>query len=252
MKKFLQLGLLLNFVWCHDNYAAIYEINKLKEVLGYLQPGKAQIVVFDIDNTLLRAPSDLGSDQWVSCIVKQNISKGLAPIQAWDQILPTYFHIHRHINLVTTEPNLVDTVSQIEQACDHTICLTARSSMSLVQITLDQLTRNNLNFHVPEINHAQLNLPGNAVYQDGVLFCGHSCKGQVLKQFLAACHYQPVEIILVDDKEYNLLAVQDELAKSGIEFTGLRYAGCDGWIASLDMAQAQQELEKFLVVHPLV
>jgi len=251
MKKFLNLILFLNCLILSDLEAKISTIHSIRDVIKYLSPKTSRIVVFDIDNTLLRAPTDLGSDQWVSFIVKQKVAEGMSHSDAWNQILPTYFHIQRHINLVPTEPDIVDSVGEIEQMCDHTICLTARCPIHLTTITCAQLIKNNLKFQVPEVNHTQLTLPGDSIYQDGVLFCGHSCKGEVLVNFLRACRYMPKEIILIDDKLYNLEAVEKQLANHGIQFTGLRYAGCDALILSLDMVKAKQDLDELLLQYPL-
>ena len=251
MKKILYLFLLLNYAIISSIKAQIHTIQTIKEVMAYLSPNDSQIVVFDIDNTLLRAPSDLGSDQWVGAIAKQNITNGMSYLAAWNQILPIYFHIQNYINLVPTEPDIANSIQAIEQLCKHTICLTARSSAQLITITCEQLAKNNLNFQVPEIDHTRLNLPGDSIYQQGVLFCGHNCKGQVLVSFLQACHFKPSEIILIDDKLYNLESVEKQLANYNIKFTGLRYAGCDELVSNLDMTKATQELDVFLLQYPI-
>jgi len=250
MHKILKLILTASLLISLQLPAEIYEIKSIKEVLNHLDSREAQIVVFDIDNTLLCPKQDLGSDQWFSYVAKQNMINGLNQIEAYDQILPTYFHIQKYINLLPTESDLAGSVKEIEQVCDHTICLTARS-LQLLDITIEQLAKNNLDFHVPEINRAKLDLPQNSIYQDGVLFCGHNCKGQVLKQFLAACHYTPTQIILVDDKRYNLESVEKQLSLVGIKFIGLRYAGCDERIAGFNINQANQDLVDFLSRYPL-
>lgn len=249
MKKALNLILSFSCFVSVNLGADIHTISNLKDITAYLATNRSQIVVFDIDNTLLRAPSDLGSDQWVSYLAKQNMANGLTYVSAWDQILPMYFHIQKYIDLIPTEPDVVGTVTEIEKVCKHTICLTARSQY-LLALTCAQLAKNNLKFQVPEVDHAKLNLPGNSIYQEGVLFCGHSCKGDVLVNFLKACHYVPDEIILVDDKLYNLEAVERQLANFGVKFIGLRYAGCDHLIAGLDMVKAEQELAEFLAKYP--
>lgn len=248
--KNLQLFLLLNCGVVFNLFTQIHTVFNLNEVLSYLSISKKQLVVFDIDNTLLRAPTHLGSDQWISAIVKHNMTNGMSCHEAWSQILPLYFHIHKYIDLVPTEDNVVDTISEIEKICKHTICLTARCPINMVEITCQQLAKNRLIFQVPEIDHLKLTLPGNSVYQNGVLFCGNNCKGDVLMHFLKACHYSPDEIILVDDKLYNLEAVAKQLANFNISFVGLRYAGCDSLIADLNLLNTNEELDIFLEQYP--
>ncbi len=253
MYNLLKITFILNLFTSLNFVAAeIHEIKNMKEVLNYLDPKIAQIVVFDIDNTLLSPADDLGSDQWFSHLVKQHVANGRDQIAACDQVLPTYFHIQNYINLVPTELDLVASIKAIEQACAHTICLTARSPLKLINVTLEQLAKNKLTFNVPEFDHVRLALPENSIYQDGVLFCGHSCKGLVLRQFLDACHYTPTQIILVDDKLYNLQSVEKQLNLAGIQFIGLRYAGCDERIANFDFDRTNQDLESFLSKYPLL
>lgn len=250
MVKKLQLFLVISLFICQLD-AQVHEIQKIKEVFNFLKPNCKQIVVFDIDNTLLCPKTHLGSDQWVSNLVKHQTVMGLDQNSAWKKVLPLYFHLSKYIDLLPTEADLPVTVKSIEQACSHTICLTARSPLNLLEITLKQLANNNLSFRVPEIDHSQLVLPEQSYYQDGVLFCGINCKGQVLIQFLAACHYVPDEIILIDDKLYNLQAVAKELSALSINFVGLRYAGCDEHINNFNFQQTELELAEFLINHPL-
>jgi hypothetical protein len=241
------------FVACLISFslsAQIYEITSIKEVLHYLDATKKQIVVFDIDNTLLCPAQDLGSDQWISNLIKEKTSTGLTNQEAWEQMLSLYCHIQKFTTLMPTEDNLINSIHQIETACNHTICLTARS-LCLADLTLKQIFNNNLFFQVPEIDHTRLNLPDDSIYQDGVLFCGNNCKGLVLIKFLEVCHYKTTTIIFVDDKLYNLQAVQKQLANTNIQFIGLRYAGCDARIARFDAQQTNQDLVQFLKLHPL-
>lgn len=237
--------------------ARIYQISRISNVLKYLvseskPPNNLskKLVVFDIDNTLLNPSTDLGSDQWVSYKVKEGLDTGMEMQAAYDKVLPLYFHMCNYIELVPTEKKLVAEVRDIEKNCDHVICLTARSTC-LAEKTFEQLDKNNLLFDVPEIDHEKLELPNGSLYQHGVLFCGHNCKGNILSKFLDAINYIPDEIIFVDDKEKNLTAVQGPIEGRNIKFTGLRYTGCDKRVAAFNMDQANKEQKEFLKKHPL-
>lgn len=162
MIKYLNIAFITSLI-SFNLSAQIYEIASIKEVLNYLDASQKQIVVFDIDNTLLCPAQDLGSDQWISNIVKEKISTGLTNQETWTQILPLYCHVQQFTTLVPTEDNLVNSINQIENTCDHTICLTARS-LCLADLTLKQLFNNNLFFQVPEIDHSRLNLPNESIY----------------------------------------------------------------------------------------
>lgn len=250
MLKKLNLSLVASLLVNLNVFAEIHEIKQISQVLNYINTNQKQMVIFDIDNTLLCPAQDLGSDQWFSYHLKKHMLNGLDLDTAVNLILPTYIHLQNHLELVPTEANLVNNIKLIELACNHTICLTARS-LGLVTRTCEQLAKNQLFFQVPEINHGKLNLPNHSLYQDGVLFCGNNCKGTVLIKFLQACHFVPNQIILVDDKLYNLQAVEKQLSEINIHFVGLRYAGCDERIANFDSTKTQIELDNFLAQNPL-
>ena len=222
------------------SWTSIQTISKLREVLNYLNPGKRSLVIFDIDNTLLTTKTDLGSDHWLCDHLKRGYS--------FPELSELYFHINNRMDLVPTEPDLIETIQEIEQNCDHVICLTARSG-NIIDQTLLQLKRNNLNFHVPEINYDDLVLPDQSHYHDGVLFCCNHSKGDILNLFLTATHYQPEQIILIDDKLYNLDAVLKTVPAS-INFTGLHYTGINYKINQFDPQQTQGELLEFIAQHP--
>ena len=252
MKKLFHIALCISILFTANIDARIYQISRIANVLKYLISETKltkKIVVFDIDNTLLNPASDFGSDQWVSYKVKENLDMGMEMQAAFDKVLPLYFHICDYTELVPTEDNLITEVRDIEKNCDHVICLTARSTC-LEEKTFEQLDKNNLLFAVPEVKENELKLPNGSLYQHGVLFCGHNCKGNVLSKFLDAIDYIPDEVIFVDDKEKNLTAVQGPIEGRGIKFTGLRYTGCDKRVAAFNMDKVNQEQEEFLKKHP--
>jgi hypothetical protein len=250
MSNFKKLFLLPSLAFAFTIQAQIYEIETIEQVQNYLKHDQKQLVAFDIDNTLLCPEQDLGSDQWFSYLLKQKLQAGLNINDAVNQILPTYLHIQNHISLIPTEADLAQKIKVIETICNHTICLTARS-LKLIPNTLKQLKLNQLNFCVPEINHACLELPCESHYEEGVLFCSNNCKGSVLIKFLQACHYKPELIILVDDKLHNLQSVAKQLNNCNINFIGLRYTGCDQRVARFDAEATNLALIKFLEQHPI-
>ncbi|HLB40972.1 MAG TPA: DUF2608 domain-containing protein, partial [Candidatus Babeliales bacterium] len=101
------------------------EIQSISETLDYITEADC-LVVFDLDNTLINPPTDLGSDQWFNHLVNEQLAVGLDASAAVAKVLPLYFHVHDQINLVPTEPELHLTLAQICTKCNHMIGLTAR------------------------------------------------------------------------------------------------------------------------------
>ena len=208
------------------------EIQSIKEVAQHFNAQKRILAIFDIDNTLLH-PTDnteLGSDQWFSHHVRENIKKGMTSEDAIQAILPVYTHLHLFI--------------------EHVICLTART-FPLIERTIEQLNNNNLSFHIPKFDDFEWTLKHPCFYKQGCLFCGSNCKGDVLVSFLEKMDYKPEVIIFVDDKESYLYAIEHVAKKLNIEYIGLRYAGCDKRVKKFDAAQAEIDLQEFLVRNPL-
>lgn len=239
--------------------AGIVEISNIKDILNYLDINQRSIVVFDIDNTLLRPTTSLGSDEWFSSLVEENLvinheiklknSKDV--ISAVNKSLPLYFHVNSKIDLIPTELDLSKDVRDIESCCGHTICLTARS-LKMVDITLKQLEKNGLVFKVPELSSQDLIMKFNypCTYKEGVLFCGNNDKGKILLFFLDNINYIPEHIIFVDDKIKNIKSVEKASISRGLKFTGFLYTGCEKFVKSFNKDLVNKELEKFLSKYP--
>ena len=221
------------------------QIQSIKEVISHMQ-NKRTLVVFDIDNTLLMPHTDLGSDQWFCYQLQKEMNTGKKTQEAVDTILPLYFHIQHHIDLTTTEPCVHEEVTRLKKQGAYIICLTARSN-ELAHRTVAQLQKNQLNFCMPE----QQEYTGPYLYLDGILFCNNSDKGEVLATFLDTTEYMPEIIVFIDDKEKNLYAIEMMTKKRGIEFVGLRYAGCDERVKLFDKEKTEKELQEFLAIQPL-
>ncbi len=249
MKNLIKSTLLFTF-FLIVHLQARQEISSIKEVAQFLDAKKSILVIFDIDNTLLEASTDLGSDQWFSYRLRQYIEQGMHIDDAVKQILPLHFYINLLINLITTEPTLADDILSIKNNCEHVICLTARS-LPLAERTLQQLHQNNLYFHIPELDDIYWIIKQPCLYKQGCLFCGQNCKGDVLSAFLDKINYKPDLIIFIDDKDYNLQAVEDTAHKLNIEYIGLRYNRCDERVQNFDYEKTEIELQNFLLQHPI-
>jgi FMN phosphatase YigB (HAD superfamily) len=233
----------------------IVESNHFSSIFHYLKPQdlhKNTLVVLDIDNTIARTPTDLGSDQWFYAMSKRlTAEKGMAEQDAMNMILPTVYHIQKNTHLVPVEP---DTVSIINQLHDHgvtVIGLTARS-LGIHQRTVEQLKA--LGIHFSNTTPHQFYMkdcdgqPG--LFCDGIIFSGHCDKGELLNEWLTTIGYHPKKVIFVDDKMKNIHSVERALHQRNYPFIGIRYGYTDERVKSLDLDTMESEFQEFMQKYP--
>jgi phosphoglycolate phosphatase-like HAD superfamily hydrolase len=228
--------------------AAIHEISSLDEVIRYVN--QDTLVIFDIDNTLLHPNTDLGSDQWLCHKIQELTCNGIDHQQALQEMLPIYFHINRHIDLVPTEPQAADIVKLIQQTTNMVMCLTARSQ-PMIQVTHKQLCQNNFNFTFGTSEEHLFDLEHPCYFSHGVLFCASNDKGVALFALLDRMGIVPARVVIVDDKMRNIHALVKATDARNIECIGLRYGGCDHRVANYDSNHTQHELENFVARKPI-
>jgi len=247
MKRYITSLALVVLGFCSLALQAI-DIDSMKDIKQYITDTDT-LIVFDIDNTLLTPPTDLGSDQWFSYLVQEKVNRGMSRAEAVAQVLPLYYHVHSIVDLISTEASLHEHITLLKQHCDYSLCLTARS-LPMVEKTVEQLNNNKLIFHDSEHQERELGLAHPSLYKDGVLFCGMNDKGEVLLRFLELIDYHPKAIIFVDDKEKYLASVEAAARKMNIKFVGLRYTRCDNRVIAYNHEATQQELQEFLAQYP--
>lgn len=224
--------------------AEIVESDSHSIIHAYVQPGC--LVVWDIDNTLAHPIGRIGSDEWFTYLLEQELGKGLDFSRALHNVLPVYCEVQLHINLQLVEQGAPQLLKQLQHEGVAMMSLTARS-LPLVNRTISQLADIGIDFshnHLgPEILLRELR--GQYVYKRGILFSGQNNKGDALVDFLHQINVVPTRVIFIDDKLKNLRDVEDALNKVGIPFYGIRYSKLDAYVAQLDDEVIAQELHAF-------
>lgn len=234
MKKTL-LALLLCFT-AHSCFAVIIESDKLTTILDYIKPGKKNLVIFDLDNTLIIAPTDVGSDQWFTHELVQS-KKSI------EEVLPVYLKLQEKISLELTECDAPEILSKLIEKNVTVIGLTARSP-ELEPRTISELNRLGLRFsHI--LSHDDV-VDRKFHYHSGVVFVGSRDKGEVLKDVLKDAQLQFDEAVMADDKRKYLDSVEKTLEDAGIEFTGIRYSGMDERVKNFNPIHAERERKQLL------
>lgn len=243
MKRIL-LTLLLCFSICDLSLAKIIESDTVLEINNYLYGDlKHTLVIFDIDNTLAAPKLEIGSDQWVDYLVHEKMKQGLDLQQAFNAVLPTYFHVQFKIAMHPVEDITPTFIKDLQTQGISVIAITARS-IYVASRTLDQLDDMRVELGIQgHTNELHLNMPIPCIYMDGVIFSGNNDKGLVLIELLNTIDFKPSKIIFIDDKLKNITAVEYAAQKCGIEFVGIRYSRCDARVANFNAVKAQAELE---------
>ncbi|HRE33416.1 MAG TPA: DUF2608 domain-containing protein, partial [Candidatus Berkiella sp.] len=61
------------------------------------------------------------------------------------------------------------------------------------------------------------------LYENGILYTSNGHKGQALLQLLKAKNFKPAQVILFDDKKYNVEQMADTCKENNINFLGFEY-----------------------------
>lgn len=247
MKKIIQRSLLTLLTISSMAYAEVREINRYSEVTQQL--GQAQLVIFDIDNTLLRPLQSLGSDQWFDDRVKRHLNEGLPLTQAIDTAIQEWTSVQSITGVQLTDRSLPSVFAMLKDMGIPIIGLTARP-IELIDTSTRQLLSAGLSFFDNTINAAVSDFQGAggpALFRNGVLFVGaKNNKGLLLKSFFESNGLRPQSIAFFDDKAKHVNIVEAALSGTGIKYTGYRYGAMDAWVKSFNAAETELNYQKFL------
>lgn len=229
-------------------FGAIVEIKELSEINKYL--AKDELIIFDLDNTLIEPRQTLGSDQWFYNRIQELEKNGKSSQDAFSNTYSEWFQIQCVTKVKPVEKNTVNMLKDLQKYY-KVIALTTRS-FDLNFTTLLQLDSVGIDFTKSSLTEKMLFFDGEkyVAHKKGVLFANGSNKGNVLKMFFEKINYEPSKIIFIDDKESNLKDVKEFCEKNKIEFTGLRYGYLDEKVKNFNRQIVQKQhinFDKFLI-----
>lgn len=169
---------------------------------------KNAIYVFDIDNTLLKSDSLIGSEKWVDWYLRNrsklspcifdvvNISYEMGSMSRTDPYTKAFFNF---------------------SATDNVIILTARDNKQR-SVTLRELQRNDLdaNINPPSTSSWFTTISTSkrehfVIYADGLMMASGGNKGTALKRYLDSLNHKFDTVVVIDDKGENLENVKVEM-----------------------------------------
>lgn len=208
--------------------AEIHEIDSLAQILDYVGTGKTELIIFDIDDTLIRGLKREATHQWFCDQMQELIATGLTAQQAADAILPIYTAAQ-----CVTEVQLIDEQAPtvLQELSDRGVLrleLTARGRAPMVDATFRQFADMGISCVQENEKWEQVftfaPLPGETLYKNGVLFCdGPRNKSPALEIFFTRMNYLPEHIVFIDDELGNIQVLEQLAEKLHIRFDGFHF-----------------------------
>ncbi len=195
-----------------------------------IESEESALVVFDIDNTLLKSIQHFGSVAWGEYVIKDLEKKGISKREAIEIESIFWKTVQPYIKVQAVDPDTQSIIRAIQEKGIPVICLTARLPEELPN-THRQLQSIGLDFSkthlLPGTMHS-LHLTPDTLYSHGILFATQRYqKSEVLISFLREAGLNPQKILFIDDKRGHVEDVVNTLSDIGIKCIGFRFGGAD-------------------------
>lgn len=206
------------------------------------QVGKGKVlVVLDIDNTILAMEQGLGADQWYDWQKELNQNDPCSSHNVGNR-----FAVQGALYFVSamrrTQQDAADLLSTIQNTGIRVISVTSRGPDYRLQ-TFRELRRNDFDFSYtaigPARGYAEPFVPVEngrlSRYENGVFFTAGQHKGQMLYALLEKTSTpMPAVIVMADDKQKNLDAVNETFSALNIPVRAWRYSSEDHNVSAFD------------------
>jgi hypothetical protein len=206
---------------------SIQDIHHIRDFLPRVRFNS--LILWDLDNTLIRSTHELGSDSWFTHMMTHVIQKTKNDPRACRMAIDIYNHVQHHTKTTCTEPDIIKIIHRLRIIGIPQLIITARGK-ELKDTTLSQLKDNFLDFSAKEI-----------------IFCSGQNKGECLEQVLKKRQMRPKHILMIDDKKSHLEHIKETASKFGIAYHGFHYRYLEPLLAGFNMHAACYQLS---LLHP--
>ncbi len=224
-------------------FQAYAEVKETKFIKDALQNTKAEdIIILDIDNTILEPMQTLGSDQWFGYLVKKFRKEGLSQDRAIDEAIKNWLKVQRVTKVQPVEISTPKLIKSVQLKGAIVIGLTARP-VDLKKTTIKQLKSVNIQFK----SYGFIYSGDQTVdFHGGVLFVGpKNNKGIILSQFFKNMGIKPKRLIFVDDKKKHVNNMDEVFSKIGLTNINFRYSAADEKVKSFSQEIAEIQWKYF-------
>jgi hypothetical protein len=224
----------------------VLESSDINTVLKYADNEKT-LVIFDIDNTLLKARARYATDAWFSEMVKYAETLGYKGDDAVAVFLPHYCNalINGGADIVDTKATA--TIKALQAKKITVIALSARSE-TLMECSFKQFASagtDGIDLSVNGLSTKELVFPmnrGDAYFRKGIGFCGNNDKADVLDLVLRTTKSTPKKIVYIDDKLKHVMGISKYAQAHGINFVGIRYSYLDDEVKAFVLDDESKKL----------
>jgi hypothetical protein len=215
---------------------------------------KDTLVLIDIDDTIFIPSQTIGSDVWYCWKMAKYTGQGLSQIEAKEKALAELRAVRQLTRVQLVEPDTAKIIEKLQQEGIFCFGVTAQG-LSLATETIRHLKGLGVDFSksVPfdQEECYFLNNGHGILYRQGVLFTSGTTKYSSLSLLLKAKGYRPKAIILIDDKEKNVLDMDAFCQEEQIPFIGLRYSFSDARIKAFNEKMAEYQWNHSTFAHIL-
>lgn len=227
MKKlFIFLFLLLgNYV-----LAQIVEIKKISETKDL---DACQLIIFDLDNTILEPVQLLGSDQWFYHTLRQYEREGMDSKDALEKVFVQWYEIQAITKVKLVENKTKDLIESLQSKKIKLMGLTSRNP-DFALASIKQLNSLEIDLGKTAPYKKDLFFENGMVFRKGILFSQGKNKGKALKCFFSKIGFFPKSAVFIDDKLKHVAEVEDFCKTYKIRFIGYRYGYLDDKIKNFN------------------
>jgi hypothetical protein len=219
--------------------AEIRQTASMQEAMSIVQAD--DVVVFDIDNTIVETVQTLGSDQWVDYLIAKYQKRGMDVPHAVEAALADWVPVQKVTGMRTVEDITPAIIRRLQNSGVKVLALTARPP-ELVPSTIKNLSANGVQF----VQYDGYTSDGVVTYAGGILFANGKNKGTVLRDFLRQLKLEPKRLIFIDDKEKNVKNMDDEFSKGPFPDICFRYGAADARVKAFSADIAELEWDYFI------
>jgi len=180
-------------------------MNKIDDDITMLPPNKT-ILFFDIDNTLIRTKTDIGSVEWIKwqekLFNKYNGQHEFCVTDTLDNLYKLYrlWLINSNCETELLEEYVPELINKYVSLGFKIVLVTARHK-STAKITIDQISRH---FIIGQFYSSDIYFENEDIlFQNGIYFAGGTNKGKcinkLLQVFKLVFDYKPENIVFIDD-----------------------------------------------------
>lgn len=243
------LVFIIFFSWLMPAHALIVTSDNINDIVKYADKGT--LVVFDLDNTLIKNNQTLGSDQWFYAYFKKLKSEGHTDANSLAKTVQIYTEAQKKSKASLVEPVASKIVADLQKMNPNVMALTTRGFV-LKDTTISQLNSVDIDFNKGFGKHKFFTLTppiNSAKFYHGIAFSDDNDKGSCLLDIIEKENLKFNKIVFIDDKIKNVKSIDKAAKEKGIEYVGIRYSHLDSEAGNLDteVASIQQEfLEKII------